>query len=328
MKPVLSRYFMGLMLSVVLLINVANGAFAQSYPNKPIRFIVPFAPGGSYDILARTFGQKLTEAWGQQVVVDNRGGGNTVIGTEIAAKAAPDGYTILMGGVMNLAIVPCLYSKLAYDTTKDFVPVTFVGYAPLILVVNPNVPVKTVKELIELAKSKPGKLNYASSGSGGSSHLAMELFKTAAGVDIVHIPFKGGTTDLVDIMSGEVEMGFNSIVQTMPHVKSGKLRALAVASDKRSSIAPEVPTVAESGLPGFKVDPWFGVVAPAGTPKEIVTKLNTEINKILKDAEVKDRLSKMGIETVGTTPEQFGQHIKAEIAKWAKVVKECGARID
>jgi tripartite-type tricarboxylate transporter receptor subunit TctC len=323
-----SRLLIGVILSAVVLVNTAGGALAQTYPHKPIRLITTTAAGGAGDILSRIIGQKLTERWGQQVLVDNRTGGNTVIGTEIAAKADPDGYTIFMGQVMNMTIVPALYGKLPYDPIKDFAPVTFVGFAPLILVVYPGLPVKSVKDLIALAKSKPGKLNYSSTGSGGSTHLAMELFKLMTGVDMMHIPYKGGSVSLIEKISGRIDMGFESIVQTLPHVKSGKLRALGISSEKRSPAAPDIPTIAESGLPGFEVAPWFGAVAPAGTPKEIVTTLNTEINRIIKQPEMKDKLSALGIEPVGTTPEQYAQYIKSEKTKWTKVVKESGARID
>jgi tripartite-type tricarboxylate transporter receptor subunit TctC len=319
---------LSVMLAIIVVTCVASSAFAQGYPNKPIRWIVPFTPGGVYDVLARAMGQKLMETWGQQVVVDNRAGGNTVIGTEMAARAVPDGYTLLMGGVQNLAIIPCMYNKLSYDTTKDFAPVTFVGFSPLILVVNPGLPVKSVKELIELAKSKPGKLNFASAGSGGSNHLSMELFKMMTGVDMVHIAYKGSTPALIDLMGGQVELMFDSIVSALPHVKSGKLRPLAVSTTRRSPAAPDVPTVAEAGVPGFEVSPWFGVVAPAGTPKGIVAQLSTEINKFLQSPDGKERLSRLGVEAVGTSPEYLGQYIKDEIIKWAKVVKESGARID
>lgn len=324
----MSRLLIGVILFAVVLVSAAGGALAQTYPNKPIRLITTTAAGGAGDILSRIIGQKLTERWGQQVLVDNRTGGNTVIGTEIAAKADPDGYTIFMGQVMNMAIVPALYGKLPYDTIKDFAPVTFVGFAPLILVVYPGLPVKSVKDLIALAKSKPGKLNYSSTGSGGSTHLAMELFKLMTGVDMMHIPYKGGSVSLIEKISGRIDIGFESIVQTLPHVKSGKLRALGISSEKRSPAAPDIPTIAESGLPGFEVAPWFGVVAPAGTPKEIVTKLNTEINRIIKQPEMKDKLYALGVEPAGTTPEQYAQYIKSEKTKWTNVVKESGARID
>jgi tripartite-type tricarboxylate transporter receptor subunit TctC len=302
--------------------------FAQDYPAKPIRFIVTYPPGAASDTLARIIGQKLTDVWHQQVVIDNRAGGNTVIGTEMGAKAAPDGYTLFMGQAQNLAIVPQLYRKLPYDTLRDFAPVTFIGYAPLILIVYPGLPVKSVRELIDLAKSKPGQLKFPSSGSGGSTHLAGELFKSMAGVDMVHVPYQGGAAPLLAMMNGQVDLGFDSIVQALPHVKSGRLRVLAISSAKRSAAAPEIPTVAEAGLPGFEVAPWFGVAVPAGTPRAIVIKLNAEINRIIEAADVKERLARLGVETFGTTPEQFSAHLKAESAKWARVVKDAGARVD
>jgi tripartite-type tricarboxylate transporter receptor subunit TctC len=323
----LSYLCIGFVLSSVML-NSSAADIAQSYPSKSIRFIVTYPAGASSDTLARIIGQRLTESWHQQVVIDNRGGGNTIIGTEIAAKSVPDGHTIFMGQVQNLAIVPCLYSKLPYDTTKDFAPVTFIGFAPLILVVYPGLPVNSVKELIGLAKSKPGQLKFPSSGSGGSTHLAGELFKSMTGVDMVHIPYQGGSAPLLAIMNGQVELGFDSIIQTLPHVRSGKLKVLGITSAKRSPAAPDVPTIAEAGVPGFEVAPWFGVAAPGGTPKEIVSKLNGEVNKIIHYPEVKEHLARLGVEPVGTTPEQFGLHIRTEITKWAKVVKDAGARVD
>jgi tripartite-type tricarboxylate transporter receptor subunit TctC len=314
--------------SVLAAVTASAPVIGQEYPAKPIRFIVTYPPGAASDTLARIIGQKLTDSWHQQVVVDNRAGGNTLIGTEMGAKSAADGYTLFMGQVQNMAIVPQLYKRLPYDTLKDFAPVTFIGYAPLILVVNPALPAKSVKELIELAKSKPGQLKFSSSGSGGSTHLAGELFKSMAGVDMVHIPFQGGTAPLLALMNGQVDLGFDSIVQALPHVKTGRLRVLAITSAKRSPAAPEVITVAEAGLPGFEVAPWFGVAVPAGTPRNIVGKLNSEINAIIQSADVKERLSRLGVETFGTTPEQFGAHLKAETIKWAKVVKDAGARVD
>lgn len=303
-------------------------ALAQEYPVKPIRFIVTYPPGAASDTLARIIGQKLTEGWQQQVVVDNRAGGNTVIGTEMGAKAIADGYTLFMGQVQNLAIVPQLYRKLPYDTVKDFAPVTFIGYAPLILVVHPGVPAKSVRELIDLAKSKPGQLKFPSSGSGGSTHLAAELFKSMAGVDMVHVPYQGGAAPLLAIINGQMDVAFESIIQTLPHVRSGRLRVLAITSAKRSPAAPDIATVAESGLPGFEVAPWFGVAVPTGTPKAVVGKLNVAINGIIQSADVRERLARLGVETFGTTPEQFADHLKAEIAKWSKVVKDAGARVD
>ena len=301
---------------------------AQDYPVKSIRFIVSYPPGAASDTLARIIGQKLNDGWRQQVVIDNRAGGNTVIGTELGAKAAAEGYTLFMGQTQNLVIVPQLYRKLPYDTLRDFAPVTFLGYAPLILIVHPGVPVKSVKELIELAKSKPGQLKFPSSGSGGSTHLAGELFKSMAGVDMVHVPYQGGAAPLLAMMNGQVDLGFDSIVQALPHVKSGRLRVLAISSAKRSSTAPEIPTVSEAGVPGVEVAPWFGVVAPVGTPRGIILKLNKEINRIIEAVDVRERLATLGVEVAGTTPEQFSAHLSAETAKWARVVKDAGARVD
>jgi len=323
-------FFIGLLFAVALL-SAADGALAQSYPNKPINLVLTFPPGSNSDILARLLAQKLTESLGQQVVVLNRGGGNTVIGTQAAAKAAPDGYTLFIGQTSNMAIVPALYNrggpnKLPYDTAKDFEPVAYVGVTTSVLGVHYVLPVKSVKGLIALAKAHPGKLNYASSGSGGTTHLVMELFKQMAGIDIVHIPFAGSPKQMTAIMSGEVELGLTSMLAILPHVKAGRIRALGVSGAKRSLAAPDIPTLAEAGVPGFRADSWFGVLAPAGTPREIVARLNTEINKFLQ--EDPKRLSSMGIDVEGTTPEQFGAFLKQELIKWAKVVNESGAKVD
>lgn len=329
----MSRLLTGLMLSTVALGCAPGDALAQSYPSKPINIITPFPPGGAGDIVSRILGAKLMENLGQPVVVFNRGGGNTVIGTGIAAKAPADGYNLFLGQSSNMTIVPALYKHgsskvLPYDTMKDFTPVAFVGVGPLILGLHPSVPAKSVKELIALAKSKPGKLNYNSSASGGTTHLAMELFKNMAGVDIVHIPYTGGGPQIIAIMSGQVDLGFGSITNTLPQVKAGKIRALAVSSSKRSPAAPDLPTVAEAGLPGFQVDPWFGVVTPTGTSGEIVTKLNGEINKYLLDPKVKEQMTSLGIDVISKTPEQFAAFLVEEMALWTKVVKDSGAKVD
>jgi len=300
---------------------------ADNYPNKPIRLVVPYPPGGGYDILARLLGQKLTERWGQQVIVDNRPGANGNIGAAAAAKSPPDGYTLLIGGIGPNAINASLYA-LSFDPVKDFAPVMLVATYQNILVVDPSLPAKSVKELIALAKSKPGKINYASAGNGSTQHLSGELFKTMAGVDLVHIPYKGSAPGMTALLGGEVSLMFNSTPTTLPHVKTGKLRGLAVTGGKRSPEAPELPTVAEAGVPGFEVTGWYGVLAPAATPKEIVVKLNSELAKILQLPDIKERLKELGVEAGGGTPEQFGDFIKKEIAKWAKVVKESGARPD
>jgi tripartite-type tricarboxylate transporter receptor subunit TctC len=310
------------------LLRVAGDAFAQGYPAKPIRIVVPFTPGGTTDVLARAIGQKLTASWTQPVVVDNRPGAAGNIGSEVVAKAAPDGYTLLMGTVSTHGINPGLYSKLPYDPVKDFAPVTLVAKVPNILVLHPSVPASSVTELIAHAKAKPGQLNFASSGNGTSIHLSGELFKTMAGVQMTHVPYKGSAPALTDLLGGQVSLMFDNMPTALPHVKAGRLKALAVTSAKRSPAIPQLPTMAEAGLPGFEATSWFGVLAPAATPKEIVGKLNGEIVRILKTPEVRAQLSGQGAEPVGDTPEEFAAHIKAEMAKWAKVVKESGARID
>lgn len=306
----------------------ASVALAQGYPNKPVRMVVPFPPGGTTDILARAVGQKLSEAWGSQVIIDNRPGAGGNIGTDIVAKAAPDGYTLLMATVGTHAINGSLYAKLPFDPVKDFAPVTLVASVPNVLVVHPSLPATSVKELIALAKSKPGELTFASSGNGTSIHLAGELFKTMTGTKMLHIPYKGSAPAITDLLGGQTNMMFDNLPSAMPHIKSGKLRALAVTSAHRSAALPDVPTIAESGIPGYEASSWFGVVAPAGTPKEIVAKINADIVRGLSAPDLKDRLSGQGAEPVGNTPEQFAAYIKTETAKWAKVVKESGAKVD
>lgn len=299
----------------------------QAYPTKPIRLIAPSAPGSTADTLARMIAQKLGESWGQQVVVDNRPGAGGIIGTGIAAKAPADGYTLLMVAGTH-AINPSLYSKLPYDAVKDFSPVTQVGSAPLVVVAHPSLRVASIRELIALAKARPGEINYASGGKGTPSHLTMELFKSMAGVDLVHVPYSGGGPVLNAILSGEVQLTPSGVLILMPHIKAGKLKALAVTGSRRSPAAPEVPTVAESGLPGFAVSGWWGVLAPAATPKANVTRLSSELARLLQAPDLRDRLAAAGIETAGTSPEEFGAYIRREIATWAKVVKDSGARID
>lgn len=307
---------------------VGDQAHAQTYPSKSIRLIVPFPPGGPADILSRAIGQKLTDSWGQQVVVDNRAGAGGTIGSDLAAKGTPDGYTLLMGFVGTHAINPSLYSSLPYDNVKSFEPVSLVATATIILVLHPSLPPKSVKELIALAKSKPGELTFGSPGNGTPQHLAGELFNTMAGVKMTHVPFKGAVPAINDLLGGRISLIFSSAPPALPHVATGKLRALAVTSGKRSSVSPDLPTVAESGLPGFEVINWYGVLAPARTPKTIVEKLNAEIAKIMKMPDVKERLSSVGIEAFSSTPAQFAAFMKEETAKWAKVVKFSGARLD
>jgi tripartite-type tricarboxylate transporter receptor subunit TctC len=304
------------------------GAQAQNYPAKPVRMIVPFPAGGATDIIARLVAQKLADALGHQVIVDNRGGAAGTIGSDLAAKAPPDGYTILVGTSSTHAIAQSLYAKLPYDSVKDFTPVIGLATATIVLSTHPSVPAKNVKELIALAKAKPNALSFASSGSGGVSHLVGEMFKAQAGIEMLHVPYKGDAQALTDLVSGQVSLEFGTALSFLPYVQSGKLKALAVTSAQRSAVMPEVPTVSESGLRGFEALQWFAVFGPAGLPKEIVTRLNGESVKILRNPEMRERLTKLGCDVVASTPDEFAAFQKAEIAKWAKVVKESGARID
>jgi len=303
-------------------------AQAPAYPTKPVRIVVPFPAGGATDILARAVAQKLTETWGQAFVVDNRPGAGGNIGSELVAKAAPDGYTLEMGTVGTHAINASLYAKMPYDHVKDFAPIILVAGVPNVLVVNPAVPVNSVQELIAYAKANPGKLNFASSGNGTSIHLSGELFKVMAGVQMTHIPYKGSAPALADLLGGQVQLMFDNLPPSLPQIKGGKLRALGVTSAARAPALPDTPTIAESGLPGFDASSWFGLLAPAGTPPAIIAKLNTEIAKWLATPEAKEKLVAIGANIAGGTPEDFARHIQAETAKWAKVVKESGAKVD
>jgi tripartite-type tricarboxylate transporter receptor subunit TctC len=315
--------------ALALLVTLfAAGAAAQAWPSKPIRLVVPFPPGGATDILARAVAQKMTDAWGQPVVVDNRPGAGGNIGSELVAKSAPDGYTLEMGTVGTHAINASLYAKMPYDHIKDFAPVILVAGVPNVLVVYPGLPVKSVQELIAYGKANPGKLNFASSGSGTSIHLAGELFKVMTGVQMTHVPYKGSAPALQDLLGGQVQLMFDNLPPSLPQIKSGKLRALGVTSAARSPALPDVPTVAEQGLPGFEASSWFGVLAPTGTPPAVITKINTEIDKWLQTPEAKEKLLALGANPGGGTPEDFAKHIAAETAKWAKVVKESGAKVD
>ena len=301
----------------------AQGAF----PSRPIRIIVPASPGGAADILSRTIAQKLADAWGQPVLVDNRTGAAGIIGAEAAAKAPNDGYTIMMGFAGVIAVNPSLYKTLPYDSVKDYAPVALVALSPLMLVVHPAVPAYSVNELIALAKAKPGQLNFASTDSGSTQHLSAELFKSMAGIDMTHIPYKGSSLAYPDLLAGNVSLMFENMLSMLPNAKSGKVRALAVTGTKRSAAMPDLPTVADS-VPGFSAVGWYGVLAPAGTDAAIVNKLSAEINRILKLPEVSERLSSLGAEPSGSTPEEFAAHIRTEIAKWGKVVRDSGARIE
>jgi tripartite-type tricarboxylate transporter receptor subunit TctC len=317
-----------LAVGIVAGLALAGPAKAQEYPSKPIRLVVPFAAGGATDVLARLVGERLTASLGQQVVVDNRPGAGGNIGSDIVARAEPDGYTILMGAVGTHAINPSLYPKMPYDPVKDFAPVTLVASVPNVLVVNPEVPAKSVQELIDLAKAKPGELNFASSGNGTSIHLSGELFKAMTGTDIVHVPYKGSGPAVTDLLGGQVQMMFDNMPSSLPHVKAGKLRALGVTSAKRSPALPEVPTIAEAGVPGYDATSWFGILAPAGTPEPVVTRLQGAIVQALGEPEMRQRMADLGAEPVGDTPAEFGQFIAAEIAKWAKVVNDAGVKLE
>jgi len=313
-----------------LAVAFAANVHAQApYPNHPVRIVVPFPAGGTTDILARATAQKLTETLGQPFVVENRPGAAGNIGAEIVAKSPPDGYTMLMGTVGTHAINASLYEKMPYDHVKDFVPVVLVAGVPNVLVVHPSVPAKSVQELIAYAKANPGKLNFASSGSGTSIHLSGELFKTMTGVSMQHVPYKGSAPALADLTGGQVQLMFDNLPSALPLIKAGKLRALAVTSLARASALPDVPTVAESGLPGFEASSWFGLLAPAGTPKDVITKVNAEVAKWLATPEAKEKLASQGaIVASGLTPDDFTRHIASETTKWQKVVKDSGAKVE
>jgi tripartite-type tricarboxylate transporter receptor subunit TctC len=301
-------------------------AGAQSWPAKPLRYIVPFPPGAFNDTLARTLSAELPKTLGQPVVVDNRPGGNTIIGTELAAKSPADGYT-LFGAALPFSVIQSLY-KTSFDVTKDFAPITLAGVTPNLLVANVAMPFNDVRSLIAYAKANPGSLNYATAGNGSSNHLSFELFKMMTGTHITHVPYKGSAPAVTDLIAGQVQVMFDNTPNVLPHVKAGKIKALAVSSKSRSSQAPEVPTVDEAGVPGYDVGVWFGVLTVAGTPREIVQRLNTEIVKVLTSAEVRERFGRLGVDVVAGTPEQFSQFLKSEVARWAKVVQDANIKAD
>lgn len=308
-------------------VALSLGAAAQEYPVKAIRFIVPFAPGGPTDIMSRALAEKLTAQLGQQIVVDNRGGAGGGIGTAVAAHSTPDGYTIVIGHIGTLAINVSLYPRLEYDPVKDFAPISMIATLPLGLFVNANVPVKSVAELVALAKAKPGQLNFGSAGNGSATQMAGAMFKTMAGIDIVHVPYKGNAASLVDLVAGRVQMMFSNLLTTAPHVKAGRLRAIAISTAKRSQQAPDLPTIAESGVPGYDYAPWYGILAPTGTPRAIVMRLNREIGQIINAPEMKERFRKQGIDLVTSSPEAFAELIRREIPKWREIVKKSGAHV-
>ena len=310
----------------VFALLAAAPALGQDYPSRPIRMIVPFSAGaGVVDIMARQVGQNLSTAVGQPVLIENRPGAGGVSGTEVASKAAPDGYTLLMTNV-SLVVGAFLYSSLPYDALRDFAPVTMVNSAPLLLAVNPALPVTSVKELIAYSKAHPGQLNYGSGGVGSTPHLCVELFKSMSGLDAVHVPYKGGAPALADLVGGQLSFMIENMPGTMPFVRSGKLRALAISSARRSPLAPDLPTIAESGVPGYEVIGWNGLFVPKATPPAIIAKLQTEVAKVLRSPEVKQRLETLGAEPVGSTPEEFGKFFRDDMARWGKIIKEKGIR--
>lgn len=315
-------------LCAVVFFGFAGGALGQTWPAKPVRLIVPYPPGGSADILARAIGQKLSEGIGQQVIIDNRPGAGTAIGAEATAKAAPDGYTILLGTVSSHAINPALTPGLKYDPIKDFAPVSLVASIPFALIVHPSLSANSLNELIALAKARPGALNFSSAGTGTSNHLAGELFKSMTGTFMVHIPYKGSAPALNDLIAGQVQLMFDLVLTSAPHVKSGAVRALAVTGRERSAALPGVPTVAESGVPGYEVSAWFGFFAPAGTPPSVVNALNAETIKTMRLPDLRERLASQGADAVTNTPEQFTAYVREELGKWTRVVKASGMKAD
>jgi tripartite-type tricarboxylate transporter receptor subunit TctC len=321
------KTFAGVLLSAALTPLLAVAA-EPDFPQKSIRIIVQFTPGTSTDIMARLIAQKMSEHWGQQVLVDNRPGAGAIVGTEIGAKAPPDGYTLTMAVSSAFGINPTLYSKLPYDAIRDFAPIANLGLTPQTLVVTPSVAFHTVKEFVAAAKAQPGQINYASLGSGSTSHLTMEMFRSTAGIQLNHVPFKGSADAQTQLMGGQVPAMFDAIPATQPHIKSGKLRGLGIATLTRSPFLPELPTIAESGYPGFEAVGWIGIAAPAKTPPAIVDKLNAEMKRILAQPDVKERLATLAFTPVGDSPAQFAAYIKSEIAKWGKAVKDSGAKSD
>jgi len=310
----------------VALLCISTWANAQAWPSRPIRYIVPFPPGAFNDTLGRTISAELSKTLGQPMVVDNRPGGNSVIGTEIAAKSPPDGYT-LFGAALPFSAIQSLH-KVSFDVTKDFAPITLAGFSANLLVANPNFPANNVKELVAYAKANPGKVNYGSSGNGTSVHLAMELFKSMTQTYMLHIPYKGSAPVVADLIAGQIDVMFDNMPNVIGHVRAGKMKPLAVTTAQRSSQAPEIPTVAEAGVPGYEQTAWFGVLAPAGTPREIIGRYHTEIVKVLNSPEVRERFAKQGVEVRTNTPEQFSAFLNSEVARWGKVIRDAGIKSD
>lgn len=327
MKSIIRFVCLSLLLGALLLISI-NDAPAQTYPRKVVRLVVPYPPGGGPDIISRIIIQKLAENWGQPVVIDNRPGASTMLGAELVAKSAPDGYTFFCSGASTFIINPLMQSKLAYHPVKDFAPITMAGWMPYVLVVKPSLPVKSVQDLVALARSKPGVLDCGTAGPATTGHLALELFKSMTGVDIVHVPYKGLNPGVMDLLAGRLSMMFVDQVEALTHINEGKLRALGMCSRQRSSVLPDIPPLAEAGLPGFEASPWLGYFAPAQTPKPIINKLNSEIVKAINAADIKKRLRVAGLEPLSGTPEQLAAHIETETAKWVKILKRSAAKVD
>jgi tripartite-type tricarboxylate transporter receptor subunit TctC len=319
--------FLGLAAMLIATALSPTAAVAQAYPNKPVRIVVPFPPGGAVDTVARVVGQRLSELIGQPMIIENRPGASANIGAELVAKAAPDGYTLLMAA-NGLATNNTLFPNLAFNGIRDFTPIARIGYAPLVIVVHPTVPAKTLKELIAAAQAEPGKLTYASAGNGSSGHLAGELLKISAKIDALHVPYKGGAPAIADLLGGRITFMPINPIEVLSHIKAQRLRVLAVGSDRRVSFLPDVPTISESGVPGFEATVWWGIVAPAKTPREIVARLNAETVKALGEPAVREKLSELGAVITPGTPEQFGEFIRAEDARWASVIKTAGIRPD
>ena len=313
---------------IAILATAALPAYAQTYPAKPIRVIIAQAPGSATDVVTRTIGSKLQESLGQPLVVDARPGAGGTLGTDIAAKAPPDGYSLFMANNSTHGANPALYTKLPYDAVKDFAPIIFAAATPYVLSVHPSLPVTTLKQFIALAKARPGQINYASAGNGSTHHLSGELLKTMAGIDMVHVPYKGTTPALTALLGGEVSIMFATVTGIQPHVKAGRVKALAVTTPKRSEMMPGVPTISEAALPGFEMLSWFGLLAPAATPRAVITRLNTEVAKVLALPQIKSALAAQGLETRGGTPEQFGDYIKSEIAKITKIARTAGVKAE
>ena len=306
----------------------AGQALGQAYPAKPVRVLAPFPAGSGVDIVARMIGTPLAQAWGQAVVVDNRPGANGMIACELVARAAPDGYTLLLGNSSTLAMAPGLYKQAPYDPVRSFAPITLIAHSANVLVVHPSVPATSIPALIALARAKPGQLNYGSAGSGNSMHLAAELFKMMAGVNLVHVPYKGSPQMLTDLLGGQIQLSFASLISTLPYIKQGRLRPLGVTSLQRAASLPDLPTISESGLKGYELSVWQGIVAPAGTPPPIIALLNGHIAKILQAPDTRERLATQGLDPAANTPEQFGAYIAAEVAKWTRVIKQAGITAD